>query len=537
MSNNILNPLLNEINNLKNFNENEFEKQTPRKMTIHILSDKEKDCKSLAEFLTKEKFPYSRELLCKNIKNKVNLYSYMNYIVYTNASDMMKKMIRKCELAQKEKEKEIFSEVIMIIDNENIYTQIKEIREIINDDDNIILQNEYYIPFILIISPRELYLKDFLKTKTFKYEIYPKDLFTLNDDTNKEIKDEIIKFYRKINVIFSYYNELGDEFSFTNSEGKNISIELEYSDFPINMNILLLGESGAGKSTLLNLILGEKKSLEGGNGVSTTTKNIIVFKKDNVPIKFYDVRGIEDNKSLDNYVNILTELNGNIKKSNDSLNAILYCMKYETGTVIKKSISKIFEKLIDFNVPILFIITHTPYDIRKKSKNKKAEKERKIEREIIRTTINEFIKSALLNKNKEKEIEIFINEFVKIYYVNSVINYSKEIPAFGIDELLSFFQKLVPEENWKELEESCLKKDAEKCKEYCRNNFFLKNYSQFDLIKERNRKIALNYLYQLRAGAFFSGFVPGLDIGMEYLYRHLFKEKLKFLYGFDCDQV
>ena len=38
------------------------------------------------------------------------------------------------------------------------------------------------------------------------------------------------------------------------------------------MNILLLGESGAGKSTLLNLIVGEKKSLEGGNGFSTTSK-------------------------------------------------------------------------------------------------------------------------------------------------------------------------------------------------------------------------------------------------------------------------
>ena len=37
---------------------------------------------------------------------------------------------------------------------------------------------------------------------------------------------------------------------------------------------------------------------------------------------------------------------------------------------------------------------------------------------------------------------------------------------------------------------------------------------------------------KLKAGAFFSGMIPGLDIGMEYL----FKEKLKSLYGFDCVQ-
>lgn len=41
---------------------------------------------------------------------------------------------------------------------------------------------------------------------------------------------------------------------------------------------------------------------------------------------------------------------------------------------------------------------------------------------------------------------------------------------------------------------------------------------------------------KLKAGAFFSGMIPGLDIGMEYYYKYLFKEKLKSLYGFDCVQ-
>jgi len=109
------------------------------------------------------------------------------------------------------------------------------------------------------------------------------------------------------------------------------------------------------------------------------------------------------NSSIDNYINILTELNGNIKISNDSLNTILFCMKYKTGTVIYDMLRKIFEKLIDYNIPILFVITHTPYDIRKKSKNKNTEKTRKNNRDIIITTIKKFFKDAFINKKKEKK--------------------------------------------------------------------------------------------------------------------------------------
>ena len=101
--------------------------------------------------------------------------------------------------------------------------------------------------------------------------------------------------------------------------------------FPISVNILLLGHTGVGKSKLLNIILGEKKSLEGGTGVSTTTKDMIVYRKSNSAIKFYDVRGIEDGKSVENYIQILTLLNGNKYFTYDSINAIFYCMEFKTS--------------------------------------------------------------------------------------------------------------------------------------------------------------------------------------------------------------
>ncbi len=155
-------------------------------MTLHILSDKEKDCISLVEFLTKEKFPYSKELLEKNIKNKVSLYSYMNYKIYKNALYMTKEMVKKCRSAQDKDKNIIFSEVIIIIDNESIYDQIVEIKKIFEDDDNYLMINEYNLPFILIISPRRLDLKGFSKTKTFQYEIYLEDILNFNVEFKKE---------------------------------------------------------------------------------------------------------------------------------------------------------------------------------------------------------------------------------------------------------------------------------------------------------------------------------------------------------------
>ena len=70
---------------------------------------------------------------------------------------------------------------------------------------------------------------------------------------------QIQGFLRKINVLFSYYNELGDEFSFKTSENKEFLVKIEDdTEISVFMNILLMGRSGAGKSTLINLLLDEK---------------------------------------------------------------------------------------------------------------------------------------------------------------------------------------------------------------------------------------------------------------------------------------
>ena len=84
---------------------------------------------------------------------------------------------------------------------------------------------------------------------------------------------------------------------------------------------------------------------------------------------------------------------------------------------------------------------------------------------------------------------------------------------------------------------SCKKCDEENCKKYCKNNPFLKVYSEFNELNARNKAESLRYLKGLKAGAFFSGLVPGVDIGMEYYYRYLFEKKLKQLYGFNYKEA
>ena len=153
--------------------------------------------------------------------------------------------------------------------------------------------------------------------------------------------------------------------------------------------------------------------------------------------------------------------------------------------------------------------------------------------------IKDLFRTIFIKKKRENEFDEFMNNYIKFYFVNLKRNNSNDNPIlpFGIEQLLSFFTKSVSKENWEELEKSCFKNEEENCKNLCKSNPFLKAYSEFDKIQLRNKEEALDFLKGLKAGAFFSGWVPGLDIGMEYYYRYKFKEKLKHLYGFDYEKA
>ena len=91
-----------------------------------------------------------------------------------------------------------------------------------------------------------------------------------------------------------------------------------------------------------------------------------------------------------------------------------YCIEYkDTGTIFEEIEFKVFEKLIKFDIPIIFIITKTPYDPNIISKNNKLEINRENERNIIINAIKDLIKYYFNNikkkmnhKNQKKKFQI-----------------------------------------------------------------------------------------------------------------------------------
>ena len=160
-------PEWNEYNKTKVLSLEKFQEETPKKMTIHILSNKKEDCIKLIEFLTKEKVPNnSLELLEKNIQKKINLYSFMNYKIYEDSSTLDKDIAEIVKTISDNPLKKIFSEVVIILNNDKISDQIKDLRK-----NNIFSStNQYYIPFLIIISPVQLNIKGFLRSKIFQYK-------------------------------------------------------------------------------------------------------------------------------------------------------------------------------------------------------------------------------------------------------------------------------------------------------------------------------------------------------------------------------
>ena len=83
-------------------------------------------------------------------------------------------------------------------------------------------------------------------------------------------------------------------------------------------------------------------------------------------------------------------------------------------------------------------------------------------------------------KKKESESDNYIKQYIHFYFVNLIEDYSLKVPVFGIDEVFAFFKNSVSEQSWQELKQTFKIRDADKCKELCKNNPFLKKFSDID---------------------------------------------------------
>ena len=189
-----------ECYTLKNFNED-----TPRKITLHILNNNQSNCIKFVEVLTGEKFPkYSDELLEADIKKNINLYSFMNYKIYDSPSKLIEKIKIKSEEVSKNQKsvKCFFSEFVVVLDNESKKEQIEIIKIEINN--NYIFLNPYFFPFFIILHPYNLNIKELLPKKTFHYKIHFEDIFHINfKNSNNQI-------------VFNYYFTGDKQFLFFN---------------------------------------------------------------------------------------------------------------------------------------------------------------------------------------------------------------------------------------------------------------------------------------------------------------------------------
>jgi len=67
---------LNEFNKTKELTLEEFEKQLPRKMAIHLLSNTPEECKKFIKICTNIDIKGEDKL--EKIEKKINLFSFMN---------------------------------------------------------------------------------------------------------------------------------------------------------------------------------------------------------------------------------------------------------------------------------------------------------------------------------------------------------------------------------------------------------------------------------------------------------------------------
>ena len=237
--------------------------------------------------------------------------------------------------------------------------------DILNKSDEIINTNENISELVNIINDS----KDTLN----------EDKIINEESVNKLEEPDFLEFLKKLKSLFIYYNELGDNFSFINSEGNEVYVNIEdETDITVYLNILMLGRSGSGKSTLINLLLDEKKSFEGGIGTSTTSRDIIVYKKSGIPLRFYDAKGIEDQKTVNNYVEIIKNYCSENKGMKDNIHIIFYLIEYKKyGTLIENMEIPLFEELNKLKIPILFIITKCPKSFSIHEENDKKIKKKK----------------------------------------------------------------------------------------------------------------------------------------------------------------
>ena len=301
----------------------------------------------------------------------------------------------------------------------------KKIHDILYKDNSLILKNFDYnfiyngeFAFLTELSNKgklEFHFECYKSKFTQEFNDFLKN-YKLLDNRNFYTENYYFNPFEYFLKFCSYFHENGD--IFTNREFS-----------PSKINIAVCGRSGAGKSTLLNIILNEKRFLEGqGRSISNFISS---YSHPKYPINFIDFPGKNNNENLVHAIKAkISELN-NIK---EELHIILYCLKYGDRLFIDKEID-IISELINLNIKIIFVLT-------------KSDKENTSQFKSFKNQYIEELANILKTKNIDFDKRDLI--IVPIYSMKE-----KEIKPFGLDNLFNVIYDILKP---KKIDNSILKK-------------------------------------------------------------------------------
>ena len=383
-----------------------------KKVNAYILGYKSNEIQTKIQAIL-EKIKY------KSSDDNSGNFNFNDYFNWFNESlETTTKKIK--EIIKESKINDRFREII-IYSFENFENHKDEIEKLFQSYDS----NRYFQPFFISIANNQEELtkiKDGIGKEIDVFfeeneeEIYENNFSYLQidlEETNKPINNMSQKIEREIMKkfirIFSYYNELGDDF-FEILKKQN-DILKNHEENKRRINILCLGKSQRGKSSFINLLLKEKRSKEGGLGIECTSK-IIKYMVDDIPLNIYDTIGISSDKNGEIVNQLLLKIEELQKQlKNEMLHLILYFLDYNDPYTFDPKELNIFKKLCNGNIKAHYIFICTKFS---EVNNGKARSKDKINKKItnhmekVRNSLkelcsNEFVKLIMPNKEKENK--------------------------------------------------------------------------------------------------------------------------------------
>jgi GTP-binding protein EngB required for normal cell division len=184
---------------------------------------------------------------------------------------------------------------------------------------------------------------------------------------------------------------------------------------------MVCGETGVGKSTFINILLNEKKSLN-GIGFSQTSK-IIKYTHSKFNLSFFDTPGFTLGKKdeIEICVNKIKELKCGLKDEKNEIHLIFYLINSQSGRTLKGIEIEFLNFLINLDIKIYFILTRVIDE--KKGNQFKKEMENSFDFIFKNENENENVSKKLKEKiflvdlkTKKGFVEILTNLYAEFFF-------------------------------------------------------------------------------------------------------------------------